>query len=39
MDWLNFLVRLHALRRRHPESQYQSLRTINDLTAYIDEHR
>ncbi|MFN8072455.1 MAG: acyl carrier protein [Mycobacterium sp.] len=40
MDWLNFLVRLHKrFDVDIPESQYQSLRTINDLTAYIDEHR
>ena len=40
MDWLNFLV---ALNKRFavdiPESQYASLRTINDLTGYIDAHR
>ncbi len=40
MDWLNFLVRLHKrFEVDIPESQYASLRTINDLTAYIDEHR
>ncbi len=40
MDWLNFLV---ALNKRFavdiPESQYASLRTIADLTGYIDAHR
>lgn len=40
MDWLNFLV---ALNKRFavdiPESQYASLRTIDDLTGYIDAHR
>ena len=40
MDWLNFLVRLHKrFEVDIPETQYASLRTINDLTAYIDEHR
>lgn len=39
MDWLNFLV---ALNKRFgvdiPESQYASLRTIDDLTGYIQAH-
>ena len=36
MDWLNFLVRLHKrFEVDIPESQYASLRTINDLTDYI----
>jgi acyl carrier protein len=40
MDWLNFLVRLHTrFEVDIPESQYASLRTINDLTTYIDKHR
>ncbi len=40
MDWLNFLVRLHKrFEVDIPESRYASLRTINDLTAYIDERR
>jgi len=40
MDWLNFLVRLHKrFEVDIPESQYASLRTINDLTTYIDKHR
>lgn len=40
MDWLNFLI---ALSKRFdvdiPESQYASLRTVDDLTAYIEQHR
>jgi acyl carrier protein len=40
MDWLNFLVRLHKrFDVDIPESQYASLRTIDDLTNYIDQHR
>lgn len=40
MDWLNFLVRLHKrFDVDIPESEYASLRTINDLTEYIDLHR
>lgn len=40
MDWLNFLVRLHTrFEVDIPESQYASLRTIGDLTSYIDRHR
>jgi acyl carrier protein len=40
MDWLNFLVRLHKrFEVDIPESQYASLRTIDDLTAYIAQHR
>ena len=39
MDWLNFLVRLHKrFEGDIPESQYASLRTIEDLTTYIDQH-
>ena len=39
MDWLNFLVRLHKrFDVDIPESEYASLRTINDLTRYIDAH-
>lgn len=39
MDWLNFLVRLHKrFDVDIPESDYASLRTINDLTRYIDAH-
>jgi acyl carrier protein len=40
MDWLNFLVRLHKrFEVDIPESEYKSLRTIDDLTSYIDTHR
>ena len=40
MDWLNFLVRLHKrFEVDIPESQYASLRTIDDLTGYITAHR
>lgn len=40
MDWLNFLVRLHQrFEVDIPESQYASLRTIDDLTSYIGQHR
>ncbi len=36
MDWLNFLVRLNKrFGVDIPESRYASLRTIDDLTAYI----
>ena len=40
MDWLNFLVALHKrFDVEIPESEYASLRTIDDLTNYIDTHR
>lgn len=40
MDWLNFLVRLHTrFEVDIPESQYASLRTIDDLTGYITAHQ
>jgi acyl carrier protein len=40
MDWLNFLVRLHKrFEVDIPESEYASLRTIDDLTNYIGAHR
>ena len=40
MDWLNFLVALHKrFDVEIPESEYASLRTIDDLTSYIDTHR
>lgn len=40
MDWLNFLVRLNKrFAVDIPESQYAALRTIDDLTAYVDAHR
>ena len=39
MDWLNFLVRLHTrFEVDIPESQYASLRTIDDLTGFIAAH-
>ncbi len=40
MDWLNFLVRLNKrFEVDIPESAYASLRTIDDLAAYVDQHR
>jgi acyl carrier protein len=40
MDWLNFLVRLHKrFEVDIPESEYASLRTLDDLTSYIGSHR
>lgn len=40
MDWLNFLIGLHKrFEVDIPESQYASLRTVDDLTSYIDQHR
>ena len=40
MDWLNFLVRLHKrFEVDIPESEYATLRTIDDLTTYIDQHQ
>lgn len=40
MDWLNFLVRLHnRFEVDIPESEYASLRTIDDLTNYLAAHR
>ncbi len=40
MDWLNFLVRLHKrFAVDIPESEYASLRTIDDLVTYMDQHR
>ncbi|EHB55757.1 phosphopantetheine-binding protein [Mycolicibacterium rhodesiae JS60] len=40
MDWLNFLVRLHKrFEVDIPESEYASLRTIEDLTNYIGAQR
>ena len=40
MDWLNFLVALHKrFDVEIPESEYASLRTIDDLTSFIDTHR
>ena len=40
MDWLNFLVALHKrFEVDIPEAEYKSLRTIDDLTSYIETHR
>lgn len=40
MDWLNFLVALHKrFEVDIPESQYAALRTVDDLTGYIESHR
>lgn len=40
MDWLNFLVRLHKrFEVDIPESDYASLRTIDDLTTYLGQRR
>jgi len=36
MDWLNFLIGLHhKLKVDIPESDYASLRTLNDLLDYL----
>jgi acyl carrier protein len=36
MDWLNFLIGIHKrLKVDIPESDYQSLRTLADLTSYV----
>jgi acyl carrier protein len=36
MDWLNFLIGIHKrLNVDIPESDYQSLRTLADLTSYV----
>jgi acyl carrier protein len=36
MDWLNFLIALHAnLRVDIPEADYQKLRSLNDLVSYL----
>lgn len=40
MDWLTFLVGIN--KRLHvsiPESDYGSLRTLADVTSYVDAHR
>jgi len=39
MDWLNFLIGIH--NRLHvdiPESDYASLRTLNDVVHYVERH-
>jgi acyl carrier protein len=39
MDWLNFLIGIHKkLRVDIPESDYASLRTLNDLVRYVELH-
>ncbi|APE15441.1 phosphopantetheine-binding protein [Mycobacterium sp. WY10] len=36
MDWLNFLIGIHKrLQVDIPEADYQSLRTLSDLTDYV----
>lgn len=38
MDWLNFLIGLHQkLKVDIPESDYRTLRTLNDLLAYLQQ--
>jgi len=38
MDWLNFLIGIHKrLTIDIPESDYASLRTLNDLVCYVQE--
>ncbi|MBB3752714.1 acyl carrier protein [Mycolicibacterium sp. BK634] len=40
MDWLNFLIRVSKrFAVDIPESARASLRTIDDLTRYVDTHR
>ncbi|MBB3604442.1 acyl carrier protein [Mycolicibacterium sp. BK556] len=40
MDWLNFLIRVSKrFAVDIPESAHASLRTIDDLTRYVDTHR
>ncbi len=39
MDWLNFLIGIHKrLNVDIPESAYQSLRTLDDLVQYVEQH-
>ena len=39
MDWLNFLVGIHKrLNIEIPESDYASLRTLNDVVRYVTQH-
>ena len=36
MDWLNFLIGIHKrLQVDIPEADYQSLRTLSDVTDYV----
>jgi acyl carrier protein len=40
MDWLNFLVGIHKrLSVDIPESEYASLRTLDDVVRYVEAHR
>lgn len=37
MDWLNFLIGIHKrLQVEIPESDYASLRTLDDVVRYVD---
>ena len=39
MDWLNFLIGIHnRLQVDIPESDYASLRTLNDVVRYVERH-
>jgi len=39
MDWLNFLIGIHnRLQVDIPESDYASLRTLNDVVRYVGRH-
>ena len=39
MDWLNFLIGIHKrLQVDIPETEYQTLRTLSDLTDYVTQH-
>lgn len=39
MDWLNFLVGIHKrLNIEIPESDYASLRTLDDVVRYVARH-
>ncbi|CAM5703621.1 acyl carrier protein [Mycolicibacterium aubagnense] len=39
MDWLNFLVGIHKqLRVDIPERDYSSLRTLDDVVRYLNQH-
>jgi acyl carrier protein len=40
MDWLNVLIGIHKrLEVDIPESDYQSLRTLNDLVRYVSQRQ
>jgi acyl carrier protein len=39
MDWLNFLIGIHnRLQVDIPESDYASLRTLDDVVRYVERH-